>query len=99
MNEYLAAGQFPSTRLPEAPQRLQHNFPEIEWEDKPEREPCLLTYCDAAGRTTIRTILVVSTGHTIDRPDVKWIGGFDGPQFKTWRQDRIIELEVLQSGT
>jgi hypothetical protein len=55
----------------------------------------MMTYSDALGNTTIRTILVISTGHTVDNPNVKWIGGFDGPQFKTWRQDRIIELEIL----
>ena len=95
MNEYITSGRFPSTTLPDVPQRLHHHFPEIEWEDKVEQERCLMTYCDAVGQTSIRTVLVVSTGHTIDNPNVKWIGGFDGPQFKTWRQDRIIELEVL----
>jgi hypothetical protein len=94
MNEYISAGRFPSTTLPDAPQR-HNNFPEIEWRDKAQHERCLMTYCDAVGQTTIRTVLVVSSGHTIGRPDVKWIGGFDGPQFKTWRQDRIAELEVL----
>ena len=97
MNEHIATGRFPSTRLPVAPQRPNH-FPEIEWQDKVVHERCLLTYCDAFGQTTIRTVLVISSGHTIDRPDVKWIGGFDGPQFKTWRQDRIIELELLPPG-
>jgi hypothetical protein len=49
------------------------------------------------GYTTICTVLVITTGHTVDNPNVKWIRGFDGPQFKTWRQDRIIELEIRAS--
>jgi hypothetical protein len=98
MNEYITAQRFPSTKLPDIPQR-PNCFPEIEWQDKAEHELCLITYCDAAGQMTVRTVLVVSTGNTIDHPNVKWIGAFDGPHFKTWRQDRILELEVLPSGT
>jgi hypothetical protein len=98
LNEYLVVGLFPSTELPERPERHHHNFPEIEWTDKLEPEIWLMTYCDAKGNTTIRKVLVTSIGFSANLHTDRWIGGFDGPQFKTWRQDRIVEAEVLSGG-
>ena len=95
MRDYLAAGRFPSTELPKRPEWHVNNFPEIEWTHIDPHELYLMTYCDARKNTTIRRVLAVSTGHTIGYPSEKWMGGFDGPQFKTFRQDRIVELEGI----
>jgi hypothetical protein len=95
LRDCLAAGRFPSTKLPEKPEWHVNNFPEIEWTHVDPHELYLMTYCDARGNTTIRRVLTVSAGHTIGFPTEQWIGGFDGPQFKTFRRDRIVELEGL----
>jgi hypothetical protein len=94
LNEYLMLGRFPSTKLPERPER-HNNFPEIEWTDKASPEFYLLTYRDARENTTIRKVWITSIGYSVEDPTTRWMGGYDSPQFKTWRADRIIELEVL----
>lgn len=95
LQSYLLDGNFPTLALPEKPAH-SNNFPEIFWDtvyEKPRKY--LLTYKDGGGNGSVRTIICTGEGHTLDKPSTRWVGGYDGESFKTWRQDRIVELEEL----
>jgi hypothetical protein len=95
---YISEGIFPETRLPERPDH-PGGFPEIFWVEKfPGGRLFLLDYVDRNGEISIRTILATATGYTLGSEDQRWIGGYDGPNFKTWRQDRIVNLQEIAFG-
>ncbi len=95
LRQYIESGSFPSTQLPARPIHRPDNFPEIMWIERyPEGIPHLLEYRDAAGLYSIRTIIVTGTGYSLGDRSISWVGGYDGPTFKTWRGDRIINLEM-----
>jgi len=93
---YLGSGVFPETALPEKPVHQNH-FPEIEWSKiyDPART-YLLTYIDALGNGSIRRIVATAEGNTVGNPSVRWLAAYDGEGFKTWRFDRIKELEIIE---
>lgn len=95
LRAYITDGRFPSTQLPVRPSYSSNNFPDIAWSYKTGRGIYLLTYCDANGNTTVRQVLATATGYSKHEPCREWLGGYDGPVFKTWRRDRIVELEFL----
>jgi hypothetical protein len=92
---YLASGIFPSTKLPIAPKHV-NNFPDILWVEHAPRL-YLLTYCDRDGNNSVRMIAATGEGHTANNKEARWIGGYDGPTFKTWRKDRIISMQSVEN--
>lgn len=87
---YLSSSLFPATELPQKPVHYANNFPEIFWDSiTNEAEYWILGYEDARGNQSIRKIAITGLGHSTHSPDTRWVGGYDGPQFKTWRRDRI----------
>jgi hypothetical protein len=91
LREILKANTFPDVALPDYTPHHPNNFPLITWThvyEPPKR--FLLTYEDVNGHRSIRTIVATGTGSD-GRYD--YLGGYDGPTFKTFRNDRIIEKE------
>lgn len=90
LREFLAGGSFPSIALPTYFPPHPNNFPEIIWSElwNPPRW-FRLTYRDAVGRVSVRTIIATAACEG-------WIGAYDGPHFKTFRTDRIILLEAIR---
>lgn len=94
--QYISDGCFPNTALPPAPIHDGNNFPEIVWVEMCEPpETYLLEYRDAKGNWSIRTVRATGKGHTEGDSEIQWLGGYDGPTFKTWRRDRILSLELV----
>jgi hypothetical protein len=88
--QYLSDSVFPDTELPQKPTHYANNFPEIAWDSvDPDPQVWVLGYEDARGNQSIRSILITGLGHSVHDPDTRWVGGYDGPTFKTWRRDRI----------
>ncbi len=91
---FLDLGEIPSVELPKFTPHHPNNFPTIAWSEvwDPARV-YLLTYSDANGNISMRT--VAATGRGGDGT-YEWMAAYDGPTFKTFRSDRILSLEMLK---
>lgn len=95
LRKMLSLSVFPSVALPTYAVHRPNNFPEIEWTDIYETPSIgVLTYQDSDGNYSIRTIAATAIGVSGDHA---WLGAYDGPDFKTFRKDRIVSLEPLNS--
>ncbi len=89
LDRFVAEDHFPPTELPNRPQHVS-NLPDIAWETiASEPEIWCIGYTDAQGEFSIRTVAITGFGATAGKPEVRWIGAYDGPNFKTFRRDRI----------
>lgn len=86
LQHFLEVGEFPSVSLPKYTPARPSNLPNIQWTDfyDPARW-YRLVYRDAEGFLSARTIIATAACDG-------WLGAYDGPEFKTFRSDRIIAL-------